>query len=76
MPIDQLKIDRSFVSGVQKDRNDAAIVRTILSLASSLEVEVVAEGVEEEDQFAYLVQHGCQFFQGYLVARPVPAAEL
>ncbi len=76
MPIDQLKIDRSFVSGVQNDRNDAAIVRTILSLAASLEVEVVAEGVEEEDQFAYLVQHGCQFFQGYLVARPVPAAEL
>ena len=61
---------------MQNDRNDAAIVRTILSLASSLEVEMVAEGVEEEDQFAYLVQHGCQFFQGSLFAWAVPAAEL
>lgn len=76
MPIDQLKIDRSFVADVESDANDAAIARTILSLAASLEIHVVAEGVENETQFAFLVAHGCESFQGYLFSRPVPAARL
>ncbi len=75
LPLDQLKIDRSFVNDVLSDVNDAVIVRTILALAHSLELEVVAEGVENSDQVDFLVNNGCSRFQGYHFGRPVPISE-
>ncbi|MEG1203500.1 MAG: EAL domain-containing protein, partial [Comamonas sp.] len=75
LPLDQLKIDRSFVNDVLNDVNDAVIVRTILALAHNLELEVVAEGVENSDQVDFLVKNGCSRFQGYHFGRPVPIAE-
>ena len=76
LPLDQLKIDQSFVRDVLVDPNDAAIARTILNLAQSLDLGVVAEGVETEGQRAFLLQSGCKAFQGYLFSRPVPLAQL
>ncbi len=75
LPLDQLKIDRSFVNDVLHDANDAVIVRTILALAHSLELEVVAEGVENSGQLDFLITNGCSRFQGYHFGRPVPIAE-
>lgn len=76
LPIDQLKIDRSFVSDVLVDANDAAIARTVLALAKNLDLHVVAEGVETEGQWHFLLDHGCESFQGYLFSRPVPPGSL
>ena len=75
LPLDQLKIDRSFVSDVLSDVSDAVIVRTILALAQSLELEVVAEGVENAAQVDFLVSNGCKRFQGFHFGRPVPIGE-
>ncbi|MBP6097322.1 MAG: EAL domain-containing protein [Methyloversatilis sp.] len=76
LPLHQLKIDKSFVDDVLTDASDAAIVRTMVSLAGNLEMGVVAEGVETEAQMDFLVSCGCQGFQGYLYSRPVPAEQL
>lgn len=72
LPLDHLKIDQSFVRGVLEDPNDAAIARTILTLAASLDLGVVAEGVEIAGQRDFLKENGCRAFQGYLFGRPVP----
>ncbi|HEX9173466.1 MAG TPA: EAL domain-containing protein [Telluria sp.] len=74
-PIDILKIDQSFVGDITLAEDGAAIVRTIISLAHSLRLSVIAEGVETSEQQAYLTQQGCDLAQGYLIGRPVPAAE-
>ena len=76
LPLDQLKIDKSFVKDVLTDSNDAAIAEMVVALAGSLGLEVIAEGVETGEQRDFLARHGCHAYQGYLCSRPVPLAEL
>ena len=76
LPLDQLKIDQSFVRDILSDANDAAIARTILNLAESLDLGVVAEGVETAGQYESLLSKGCKAFQGYFFGRPVPIEQL
>ena len=72
LPLDQLKIDRSFVDRLPEDRNDAMVAQTIIGMGRGLGLEVIAEGVETEAQRNFLMAQGCDAFQGYLVARPMP----
>lgn len=74
-PFDTLKIDRSFVRDIGVDPDDAMIARTIIALAGSLGLTVVAEGVESEQQLTFLAAHRCEQAQGFLFSRPVPAQE-
>ncbi len=76
LPIDTLKIDKSFVDKMIDSREDAAVVNTILSLASTLALDVVAEGVETQAQFEFLAKAGCPSFQGYLLSKPLPSAQI
>jgi len=73
LPIQSLKLDRTFVSDIEADENDAAISAATVALAHKLGLKVVAEGVETEAQRAFLVAHGCDYLQGYLLGRPEPA---
>ncbi|ATR85498.1 hypothetical protein CS390_24650 [Pseudomonas sp. HLS-6] len=72
MPLDQLKIDKSFVDEILIDSTDSAIVRTVVTLAENLGLEVVAEGVEQREQLELLIAIGCRAFQGYLFGKPEP----
>lgn len=74
-PIDTLKIDRSFTTGIPVDTNDCAIASTIISIAQQLNHKVIAEGVETQEQLAFLKDSGCDEVQGYLFSRPLPALE-
>jgi EAL domain-containing protein (putative c-di-GMP-specific phosphodiesterase class I) len=74
-PIDSLKIDRSFVRDVPQDGDDVAITQAIIAMAHSLHLKVIAEGVESEEQLAFLRGQGCDQIQGYLISAPLPADE-
>jgi diguanylate cyclase (GGDEF)-like protein/PAS domain S-box-containing protein len=76
LPLDRLKIDRSFIGGIPQDGDDAAIVETIIVMTHKLGLRVIAEGVETHEQRAQLLSQGCDEVQGFLWAKPVPAAEL
>ncbi len=76
LPLDSLKIDRCFVTDVDRNPRNAAICRALLALGHSLGLVVIAEGVETEGQYAWLVAHGCHQVQGYLLGRPLPLPAL
>ena len=76
LPLDQLKIDQSFVRNLGVRHTDDVIVQTILGMARNLELDVIAEGVETEAQKDFLARHGCVYFQGYLLGRPTPVVDL
>ncbi|SNR67334.1 PAS domain S-box-containing protein/diguanylate cyclase (GGDEF) domain-containing protein [Humidesulfovibrio mexicanus] len=76
LPVQAIKIDRSFIDGLPGDEDDASIVKSVLSLAQGLELRVVAEGVETRAQLDFLVGLGCSEFQGYLFSKPLPAVDM
>ena len=76
LPLNELKIDRSFVQFAHQNRSDGALVRSTINLAHELGLKVVAEGVEDAECLGFLRSIGCDYVQGYLISRPVPAAEL
>jgi diguanylate cyclase (GGDEF)-like protein len=75
LPLEQLKIDQSFVRDIATDKSNSVMVRTIISIANNFGLEIIAEGVETDDQLAFLRQYGCNRYQGYLFGKPVPLAE-
>lgn len=76
LPLDELKIDKSFVFDLLKDPHDALLVQTIINIASEFGLDTVAEGVEDEAQLAFLQGKGCKYYQGYYFSRPLPLAQL
>ncbi|MCH8552964.1 MAG: bifunctional diguanylate cyclase/phosphodiesterase [Natronospirillum sp.] len=76
LPLNELKIDQSFIRDIPEDTNDAMIARTIIAMAQSLHIRLVAEGVETEEQKQFLLQNGCDEMQGFLLARPMAVAAL
>ncbi|MGA0585832.1 EAL domain-containing protein [Dyella sp. KRB-257] len=75
LPLDQLKIDQSFVSRLPEVTGDATVAQTIIAMGHGLGLQVIAEGVETEAQRSFLMEHGCDAFQGYLLGRPMPPAQ-
>jgi diguanylate cyclase (GGDEF)-like protein len=75
LPIHEVKIDKSFVQRIAADHRDRAVVRSAVQLGHALDLEVVAEGVEDVDTYAYLAKEGCDLIQGYLLSRPLPPDE-
>ncbi|MGM7448479.1 UNVERIFIED_ORG: diguanylate cyclase/phosphodiesterase with PAS/PAC sensor(s) [Idiomarina abyssalis] len=76
LPVNKLKIDRSFIENIHENSHNAAITCGILSMVAGIGIETVAEGVEKEEECAYLVEHGCHFMQGFLFSKPKPLGEL
>jgi EAL domain-containing protein (putative c-di-GMP-specific phosphodiesterase class I) len=76
LPIDRLKVDQSFVCNIAKDKDDAAIVTTIIAMAKNLSLNVIAEGVETFEQLEYLSIHDCREAQGFLFSHPLPPKEI
>jgi diguanylate cyclase (GGDEF)-like protein/PAS domain S-box-containing protein len=75
-PVDTIKIDRSFISTITEDQDSSIIVAAIIKLAHNLNLNIIAEGVETEEQLEYLQKHECEVFQGYLCSKPVPSIQL
>ena len=76
LPIQILKIDRSFLQGIPEDNENKAIVRSIISIAKSLNLKMVAEGVESTEQINFLLKNGCNIAQGYYYSKPLPLEEI
>lgn len=76
LPIDNVKLDRQFIKNVVNEKDSEMIVKSIIGLTHSLNLKVVAEGVETEEQLSFLKKHGCDFCQGYLFSKPVPPEEI
>ena len=76
IPIDELKIDRSFISDISTDPSDRELISAAVAMAHGLGLQVVAEGVETDAQFEYLAELGCDFAQGYLFSRPMERQEI
>ncbi|PCI14114.1 MAG: hypothetical protein COB71_03990 [Thiotrichales bacterium] len=76
LPLDRLKIDKSFVSDITTNINDAHIVKTIIGMSHNLGLELIAEGVETKEEMEFLLENGCDDFQGYYFARPMPAKKI
>ena len=76
LPIDKLKIDKSFVDNLPYDKDDVAIAKTVITLSSNLDLKIIAEGVETQEQQHFLMENGCTCFQGYFYSKPLPAKEL
>lgn len=76
LPVNKLKIDRTFTGNIHQNAHNAAITRGILGMTSEMDIEVVAEGVETNEEYQYLLKHKCGFMQGYLFCRPIPIKEL
>ena len=76
LPVDLVKMDRSFLQDVPQDQRRAALIDAVLGVADSLDLQVIAEGVETEEQFTHLTAAGCQLLQGFYLGRPRPGAEL
>jgi len=74
-PVDKLKIDKTFINDCVVNKRDGIIVKTIISMAKSLGMSVVAEGVETVEQLEFLIRHGCNLIQGYYYSRPLPCEE-
>ncbi|MDE2087367.1 MAG: EAL domain-containing protein, partial [Xanthomonadaceae bacterium] len=72
LPLDELKIDQAFVARLPENHSDAMVAQTIIAMGRGLDLQVVAEGVETEAQRNFLMSQGCDIFQGYLIARPLP----
>jgi EAL domain-containing protein (putative c-di-GMP-specific phosphodiesterase class I) len=75
LPLNQLKIDQAFIRDITTDPNDAVLVQTIIGMAQNLNLDVLAEGVETEAQYSFLVRHGCPAYQGYLFSPPIAVTE-
>ena len=76
MPIDILKLDKSFVADIGKEKNSDSLIETIILMAKQLDLELIVEGVETEEQLEYLKTRGCSIFQGYLVSQAMPVDKL
>jgi EAL domain-containing protein (putative c-di-GMP-specific phosphodiesterase class I) len=76
LPVSQLKIDQSFVRDITTDPSDAGMVRSIIDMAKNFGHDVIAEGVETEEQLNFLKLHGCMTYQGYYFSKPIPLEEL
>lgn len=76
LPLDQVKIDQSFVRDMTTDASDAMMVKNIIDMAHNFGLNVIAEGVETEDQLNLLKKHGCKSYQGYLFSKPIPIEQL
>ena len=75
-PVARLKIDKSFISGLPDDENDRAVASAVISLGQKLNLKVIAEGVETEEQAAFLRENNCDEMQGYLFSRPMPSSDV
>ncbi|HAF44107.1 MAG TPA: bifunctional diguanylate cyclase/phosphodiesterase, partial [Gallionellaceae bacterium] len=76
LPLDQLKIDQSFIRDITVDPSDAGMVQSIIDMAKNFGLDVIAEGVETEAQLAFLKHHDCLAYQGFFFSKPVPEEEL
>lgn len=76
LPLTQIKIDSSFVQDIVNDKSDAAIVQAVIAMSQTLGLNVIAEGVETEEQYSILMRYGCKQFQGYLFGKPEPVESL